>query len=52
MSQVRFSSDGLKERLGQLIPEKQNEVKEFRAKFGENKVGEVTVNMVCGRGRG
>ena len=37
---------GLKERLEELVPQKQNEVKEFRQKDGEVVVGKVTVNMV------
>ena len=37
---------GLKERLEELVPQKQNEVKEFRQKNGEVVVGKVTVNMV------
>lgn len=37
---------GLKERLEELVPQKQKEVKEFREKHGEVVVGKVTVNMV------
>lgn len=34
-----------------MIPEKQNEVKEFRKKHGGDKVGEVTVDMVSNSAR-
>ena len=37
---------GLKERLADLVPSKQTEVKDFRAKSGDTVVGNVTVNMV------
>ena len=43
--QVRLQHN-LKETLARVIPEKQNEVKEFRKKHGGDKVGEVTVDMV------
>ncbi|KAI9218144.1 citrate synthase-like protein [Blastocladiella britannica] len=42
----------LKERLAELIPEKQAEIKEFRAKYGDAPVGTVTVDMVYGGMRG
>ncbi|KAI9182839.1 citrate (Si)-synthase [Blastocladiella emersonii ATCC 22665] len=42
----------LKERLTELIPEKQAEIKEFRAKHGDAAVGTVTVDMVYGGMRG
>ena len=47
-SQVRSQSTdcGLKDVLADLIPEKQKEVKEFRAQHGNFVVGEVTVDMV------
>lgn len=38
--------DEIKERLAAIIPEKQKEVKEFRAQYGNTPVGEVTVDMV------
>lgn len=43
---------GLKEILAEIIPEKQKEVKEFRAKHGGFVVGEVTVDMMYGGMRG
>lgn len=43
---------GLKERLEELVPQQQNEVKEFRQKDGEVVVGKVTVNMMYGGMRG
>ena len=36
----------LKEELAELIPAKQKEVKEFRQKHDNTKIGEVTVGMV------
>jgi len=42
----------LKERVIDLMPEKQNEIKEFRAKHGSTKIGEIDVNMVYGGMRG
>lgn len=36
----------LKDVLTGMIPEKQEEVKQFRKDFGKTKVGEVTVDMV------
>ena len=46
--QVRYMhhKDEIKERLAAIIPEKQKEVKEFRAQHGNTVVGEVTVDMV------
>lgn len=35
-----------------MIPQKQAEIKEFRAKHGETKIGEINVNMVYGGMRG
>lgn len=43
--QVRWYSE-LKDTLSAMIPNVQKDVKEFRAKYGETKVGEVDVNMV------
>ncbi|KAJ3117328.1 citrate (Si)-synthase [Nowakowskiella sp. JEL0407] len=42
----------LKERLKELIPEKQAEVKEIRAKYGSKVLGETTVDMAYGGMRG
>ncbi|KAI9000183.1 citrate synthase-like protein [Gaertneriomyces semiglobifer] len=42
----------LKERLKELIPERQAEVKEVRAKFGSKVMGETTVDMMYGGMRG
>ena len=46
--QVRHESTdcGLKDVLADIIPEKQKEVKEFRAQHGSFVVGEVTIDMV------
>jgi len=49
---VAAANSGLKDRLSELIPSFQNEVKEFRAKHGDDKIGEVTVNMAYGGMRG
>jgi len=46
------SAATLKERVVALMPEKQNEIKEFRAKHGSTKIGEIDVNMVYGGMRG
>lgn len=46
------ANSGLKDRLAELVPPFQNEVKEFRAKHGDDKIGEVTVNMAYGGMRG
>eukprot|EP00127_Corallochytrium_limacisporum_P002345 Clim_evm1s110 gene=Clim_evmTU1s110 len=51
VSSVRHYSE-LKERLAELIPEAQKEVKEFRASYGSTVVGEVTVDMMYGGMRG
>jgi hypothetical protein len=37
---------GLKERMAEIIPDKVEEVKAFRAEHGSTKIGEVTVDMV------
>lgn len=42
----------LRERVEQLIPEKQNEIKEFRAKHGATKIGDINVDMLYGGMRG
>ncbi|KAI8878589.1 citrate synthase [Backusella circina FSU 941] len=42
----------LKERLAELIPEKQAEVKEFKKEFGSKPLGEVTVAQAYGGMRG
>ena len=46
--QVRYvhHKDEIKEKLAAIIPEKQKEVKEFRAQHGNTVVGEVSVDMV------
>jgi len=46
------STCGLKERLEDLIPKKQAQIKEFRKLAGSNVVGEVTVDMMYGGMRG
>ncbi|KAJ3171887.1 citrate (Si)-synthase [Geranomyces variabilis] len=45
-------SQSLKDRLRELIPEKQAEVKELRAKYGSKVMGETTVEMMYGGMRG
>lgn len=45
-------SCGLKERMHELIPEMQKEVKEFRGAHGSDVIGEVTVDMAYGGMRG
>ncbi|KAJ3157840.1 citrate (Si)-synthase [Geranomyces variabilis] len=45
-------SQSLKDRLKELIPEKQAEVKELRAKYGSKVMGETTVEMMYGGMRG
>jgi len=45
-------SCGLKERLAELIPVAQADVKAFRAAHGSDKIGEVTVDMAYGGMRG
>lgn len=42
------SSSGLKERLAELIPIKQKEIKEFRQKYADAKVCDVTLDQVYG----
>lgn len=42
----------LKERLAELIPEKQEEVKLVKSKYGQKSLGEVSVDMVYGGMRG
>jgi citrate synthase len=46
------SSHGLKERLAELLPKKQQEILEFRKEHGAHSLGEVTVDMVYGGMRG
>ncbi|XP_064401146.1 probable citrate synthase, mitochondrial [Halichondria panicea] len=43
---------GLKDIMADLVPEKQKQVKEFRAKHGDFVVGDVTVDMMYGGMRG
>lgn len=43
---VVFSIQNLREVLAEKIPEKQDEVKEFRKKYGSHVVGEIQVDMV------
>jgi len=43
---------GLKDRLSELIPEKQEEVKKVKAELGNKVLGEVTVDMAYGGMRG
>ncbi|XP_019851213.1 PREDICTED: probable citrate synthase 2, mitochondrial [Amphimedon queenslandica] len=54
LNNVRYMhhKDEIKERLAAIIPEKQKEVKEFRAQYGNTPVGEVTVDMMYGGMRG
>jgi len=52
MSSMPSPTVDLKEVLRQQIPEKQNEIKEFRKAQGSTKVGEVTVDMMYGGMRG
>jgi len=47
-----MSTCGLKDRLAELIPEKQAQIKAFRKEHGGTKVGEVTVDMMYGGMRG
>jgi len=42
----------LREKVVELIPQKQEEIKAFRSKHGETKIGEINVNMVYGGMRG
>lgn len=39
-------TQGLKERLTQLVPEKQEQVKKIRVEHGSKSLGNVTVDMV------
>eukprot|EP00158_Paraphelidium_tribonemae_P003545 Partr_v1_DN26214_c0_g1_i1_m48078 putative citrate synthase len=43
---------GLKQRLSELIPEKQEQVRQVRAEHGSKSLGEVTVDMAYGGMRG
>lgn len=52
VSRAASSTCGLKERLEQLIPEKQAQIKAFRKAHGSSVVGEVTVDMMYGGMRG
>ncbi|KAF9183954.1 citrate (Si)-synthase, partial [Haplosporangium sp. Z 27] len=45
-------SQGLKDRLRELIPEKREEVKKVKAEFGNKVLGETTVDMAYGGMRG
>ncbi|KAJ8737565.1 hypothetical protein PYW08_000160 [Mythimna loreyi] len=49
-----YSTDqtNLKAILAEKIPKKQNEIKEFRKKYGNTKVGDVTIDMMYGGMRG
>ena len=49
---LSFIIQGLKERLEELIPKKQAQIKEFRKAAGNQVVGEVTVDMMYGGMRG
>lgn len=40
------TSTNLKEVLAEKIPAEQEKIKEFRKKYGQTKVGEVTLDMV------
>ncbi|XP_065839629.1 citrate synthase, mitochondrial-like [Oscarella lobularis] len=46
------SSLSLKETLDKTIPEKQEEVKQFRREYGDKKIGEITVDQAYGGMRG
>ena len=48
---VRFASSSLKQRLEELIPEKQAEVKRIKAEHGSKVLGEVTVDQAYGGAR-
>ena len=41
------STQTLKQRLTELVPEKIAEIKEVKAKYGKKSLGEVTVDMVA-----
>ncbi|KAJ8737250.1 hypothetical protein PYW07_000521 [Mythimna separata] len=49
-----YSTDqcGLKAILAEKIPKQQNQIKEFRKKYGNTKVGDVTIDMMYGGMRG
>ncbi|KAI3657462.1 hypothetical protein MP638_002725 [Amoeboaphelidium occidentale] len=51
VSQLRHSS-ALKKKLVQLVPQKQEEVKQFRKDHGDKPLGQVTVDMAYGGMRG
>ncbi|KAJ1921549.1 citrate (Si)-synthase [Mycoemilia scoparia] len=46
------ASQGLKDRLRELIPQKRAEFKEVKEKYGKESLGEVTVDMALGGMRG
>ncbi|KJE90772.1 citrate synthase [Capsaspora owczarzaki ATCC 30864] len=46
------ATSGLKERLREIIPKKQEEVKTFRKEYGHVKIGEVTIDQAYGGMRG
>lgn len=46
-SAATSSTTDLKERLSQLIPAKQEQVKRVRKDHGQKSLGNVTVDMVC-----
>ncbi|KAJ1953985.1 citrate (Si)-synthase [Dispira parvispora] len=48
----KSTSQGLKERLSELIPEKQAQVKATKQELGKKSLGEVTVDMAYGGMRG
>ncbi|KAG1649764.1 Citrate synthase, mitochondrial [Nymphon striatum] len=52
ISSSSSAAANLKDVLANKIPEKQKEVKEFRSKHGNTKVGEITVDMMYGGMRG
>jgi hypothetical protein len=43
----KSTTNNLKERLSQLIPDKQEQVKKVRKEHGQKSLGNVTVDMVC-----
>ncbi|PWA00500.1 hypothetical protein BB558_003447 [Smittium angustum] len=46
------AAGSLKARVAELIPEKRNELKEIKTKYGNKSLGEVTVDMAIGGMRG
>ena len=44
----KIVASGLRDRLVQLIPEKQKELKDVSTKYANTSLGEVTVSQVCG----